>query len=108
MKILDELKRLSSAEDFFRLLGVSYDPAVLNVARLHILKRMGQYLRSASQEGLNDDACRALCRAHLEKAYADFVASTPLEQRVFKVLQDAVRPKGETFVPASSLTVGGG
>jgi nitrogenase-stabilizing/protective protein len=106
MTVLDELKKLSAAEDFFKCLGVSYDPAVLNVARLHILKRMGQYLRRETHEGLDDQTARARCRAYLEQAYADFIASTPIEQRVFKVLQDAVRPAGETFVPLSSLTVG--
>ncbi len=39
--ILDKLKALSSAEEIFRLLGVSYDSTVMNVARLHILNRMG-------------------------------------------------------------------
>lgn len=108
MTILDELRKLSTAEDFFRCLGVSYDPAVLNVARLHILKRMGQYLRREKFEGVDEQTARELCKAQLEHAYSDFVESTPLEQRVFKVLQDAVRPAGETFVPLSTLTVATG
>ena len=44
MSALEQLRKLSSAEDFFETLGVSYDPAVLRVARLHILRRMGEYL----------------------------------------------------------------
>ena len=39
-----ELKGASSAEDFFALLQVDYDAKVINVARLHILKRMSEYL----------------------------------------------------------------
>ena len=42
--IARRLKGLSSAEDFFATLGVAYDERVLRVARLHILKRMGEYL----------------------------------------------------------------
>jgi len=108
MTILDELKNLSTAEDFFRCLGVFYDPRVLNVARLHIMKRMGQYLRSNTLTGVDEETARKLCGEHLKRAYDDFVASSPLEQRVFKVLQDAVRPAGETFVPLSALNVGTG
>src|ERR1035438_370710 len=50
MTVLEQLTKLSSAEDYFRFLGVSYDPAVLNVARLHILRRMGDNLREAGIE----------------------------------------------------------
>jgi len=104
MSVLEELRSLSSAEEFFACLEVPYDPNVINVTRLHILKRMGQYLRADSLEGLDDETARAQCRAHLEKAYVDFVTSTPLDQRVFKVLQDAKAPKSKPFVPLSALT----
>jgi nitrogenase-stabilizing/protective protein len=42
--LLDRMRSLSAAEEFFDLLRVSYDPTVLRVARLHIMRRMGQYL----------------------------------------------------------------
>ena len=34
MSVLDDLRRLSSAEDFFRYLDVAYEPSVVNVAKL--------------------------------------------------------------------------
>lgn len=111
MTVLDQLRKLSTAEDFFAFLGVPYDPTVLNVARLHILRRMGEYLRRDTLETACDVHARELCRAHLERAYTDFVESSPLEQRVFKVLQDAVKPPPQVpLVPLASLTgwVGGG
>ncbi len=92
MTILNQLRSLSATEEFFQLLDVPYVPAVLNVARLHILKRMGEYLRRNALAETDDDTARALCRAHLQRAYTDFVNSSPLNERVFKVLKDAVNP----------------
>lgn len=86
--ILERLKGLSTAEDFFDTLGVAHDPKVLNVARLHILKRMGQYLAEEDFDGLPDGVIAARARSTLERAYSDFVAASPLSQRVFKVLKD--------------------
>ena len=106
MTFLDDLRKLSSAEDFFEELHVEADPAVVRVARLHILRRMGQYLVQADLANASDEEARAACQAHLAQAYADFVASTPIEQRLFKVHKDAVKPKEEPkkpFVPMSLL-----
>ncbi|HTO59787.1 MAG TPA: nitrogenase stabilizing/protective protein NifW [Bradyrhizobium sp.] len=103
--ILAQLNKASSAEDFFALLGVDYDPQVVNVARLHILRRMGQYLAGEQFDGVSDSEATARCKAVLEQAYADFVASSPIDQRVFKVLKDAIAPpkKPAAFVPLSAL-----
>ena len=49
--MLEQLNTASSAEDFFAMLGVDYDPKHLNVVRLHILRRMGQYLVSEDFAG---------------------------------------------------------
>jgi nitrogenase-stabilizing/protective protein len=100
MTVLEQLTKLSSAEEFFQFLSVPYDPAVLNVARLHILRRMGDNVRSSSTE-MDDDATREKFRVSLEQAYQDFVRSTPINERVFKVLKDAVRKKTPRLVPLS-------
>jgi nitrogenase-stabilizing/protective protein len=107
MNALDQLRKLSSAEDFFEALGVAYDPEILRVARLHILRRMGEYLSQSEVAAGSDDEVWLACRLFLANAYADFVASSPIEQRVFKVLKDAVKPKEEpqkAFVSLSTLT----
>ena len=102
--ILEQLNKASSAEDFFALLGVDYDPKHVNVVRLHILRRMGQYLVSEDFTGQPDAIVAQRCKAVLEQAYADFVTSSPLDQRVFKVLKDAVAPqKPPVFVPLTTL-----
>ena len=113
MSLLDQLQSLSSAEDFFTFLDVPYEEAVVHVARLHILRRMGQYLRGSKVEGAleaaDDTVLRTLCAEHLAQAYADFVASSPIAERLFKVHKDAIAPKPEPnrpFVPLSALTGG--
>jgi nitrogenase-stabilizing/protective protein len=93
MTILATLNRADSAEAFFEALGVEYDPSVVRVARLHILRRMGQSLAAENFEGAPEGAIEARCRELLQRAYADFVRSSPIEERVFKVLKDAVAPK---------------
>ncbi len=101
MTTLEQLSKLSSAEEFFRLLDVPYDPAILNVSRLHILRRMGEYLKHASAAP-DEETVAAYFRSQLLRAYQDFAQSSPWDQRVFKVLQDAGRVKSR---PLISLTV---
>jgi nitrogenase-stabilizing/protective protein len=106
MTILDELRKLSSAEEIFSLLDVPYQPELLRVARLHILRRMGDYLRKEPLASLSEEELREQCRGYLISAYADFVKSSPLEERVFKVLKDAVKPKSSgAFVSLESLSL---
>lgn len=112
MSMLDELGCLSTAEDFFTFLDVPFEPTVVQVARLHILRRMGQYLKGSQLdgvfEGLSEAEVRALCREHLEQAYQDFVKSSPIQERLFKVHKEAVEQKPEPakpFVPLTSLAV---
>ncbi|SFJ62870.1 nitrogenase stabilizing/protective protein NifW [Bradyrhizobium sp. Gha] len=103
--ILDRLGKACAAEEFFSLLGVAYDPKIVNVARLHILRRMGHYFVQEQFADAPEAEIRARCKAMLEQAYADFVSSSPIEQRVFKVLKDAVADpkKVGAFVPLSEL-----
>lgn len=100
MTVLEQLSTLSSAEEFFHFLKIPYDPAVLNVARLHILRRMGDSLRNSSTEP-DEETALAHFRAHLERAYQDFLLSSPLDERVFKVLKDAVRVKTSPLITLS-------
>lgn len=89
-ELFQQLGGLSAAEEFFALLDVNYDQAVINVNRLHILKRFNQYLRTTTGVAdLDDTALRDTCRELLTRAYQDFVRSTPQQEKVFKVFQDA-------------------
>lgn len=106
MPLIETLKRLSAAEDFFQLLGVAYDPAVLHVARLHILKRMGEHLGAADLASLTDAEVAEAARDALQTAYTEFTRTRPIDARVFKVLKKAVAPADAgSFVPLSRLTL---
>ncbi|MDT4838955.1 Nitrogenase-stabilizing/protective protein NifW [compost metagenome] len=98
---IQQLKALSSAEDFLQYFGVPFDQAVVNVSRLHILKRFFQYIRQQNlQDQSNEVQLFTSYREQLMKAYADFVSSTPAQEKVFKVFQDV---GGKQHVTLESL-----
>lgn len=99
--LIDRLKALSSAEDFLGFFGVPFDERVVQVNRLHILKRFYQYLHKAEAPAAEDEV--AMFRRYREllmQAYTDFVHSSAVKEKVFKVFQDA---DGQRAVPVASL-----
>ena len=98
----NKLKDLSAAEDFLAFFGVPHDASVVHVNRLHILKRFYQYIRQAKDlpDESDEKAMYACYRGWLIKAYEDFVKSTPAQEKVFKVFQEAT---GEKTVTLQSL-----
>lgn len=82
-----DLEELSSAEDFLEYFGVSYDPAVVHVNRLHILQRFHDYLGRVAEMPGDDAARRTLYADQLSHAYSDFVASDARTEKVFKVFR---------------------
>ncbi|MDD2915890.1 MAG: nitrogenase stabilizing/protective protein NifW [Gallionella sp.] len=92
-EIVTELGKLSSAEEFLNFLEVKYDQRVVNVNRLHILKRFNQYLARHSFRSAEAAAVRLEYKALLERAYQDFVQSDAVTEKVFKVFQDATGVK---------------
>jgi nitrogenase-stabilizing/protective protein len=88
--LAEKLKQLSAAEEFLDFFGVPYEQSVINVNRLHILKRFYQYMRQErGLDGLDDIAMFKQLRAMLASAYDDFVHSSAAQEKVFKVFQDA-------------------
>jgi nitrogenase-stabilizing/protective protein len=98
--LTERLKALSSAEDFLNFFGVAYEQPVVNVSRLHILKRFFQYIRQEQGIPKEEPALFACYRSLLTKAYGDFVSSTPAQEKVFKVFQDV---DGQQHVSIDSL-----
>ena len=96
-----DMEGLESAEAFMKYFGLAYSARTLNVSRLHILKRFNQYLaRAGGIDAFEPTLARARCRDLLAAAYQDFVASSGVEQRVFRVFQHA---RGEQRVSLAGI-----
>ena len=88
--VLGKMSQFSAAEEFLDHLGVDYDRAVVDVNRLHILKRFQQYMGTIPPPSeLAEDGLRTHYRDLLARAYGDFVHSDAATEKVFKVFQDA-------------------
>jgi len=101
---LDEaLDELESAEDFLNYFGVPFDPAVVHVSRLHILQRYHDYLAKEGEPQGDEAGRRAAYQGLLQRAYQDFVESTPQDEKVFKVFR--MHEPQVAFVPVESLLI---
>jgi len=101
---LDEaLDEISAAEEFLEYFGVAYEPAVVQVNRLHILQRFHDYIGKAGVLPADEVARRAAYTRLLQQAYQDFVQSDALTEKVFKVFH--MHEPQTRFVPLTSITV---
>jgi len=99
-KLEQDMEELSSAEDFLDYFGIDYDPCVVQVNRLHILQRFHDYIGEAKLPGVESER-HDLYVGLLRGAYQDFVTSSALAEKVFKVFK-----KNETqlvFVPLADI-----
>ncbi|AUL99852.1 nitrogen fixation protein NifW [Rhodocyclaceae bacterium] len=100
LPLQDALAELSSAEDFLQFFEIEFDPAVVEVNRLHILQRYHDYLSHNPPPVSDDRAARAHYRAFLQRAYHDFATSDALTEKVFAVFRKA---SGISFVPLEAV-----
>jgi len=89
-KTLTQFNQLHDAEDYFEFFGLSYDPQVVNINRLHILRKFSQLMAKVDQ-GLSDAEKLDTYREALQSAYAVFLSSSSVEEKLFKVFQQ--KPK---------------
>lgn len=97
---LAQFDRLSDAEEYFEFFGLSYDPQVVNVNRLHILRKFSQ-LVEAEDKNQTEAQLLAAYKEALQTAYNVFLTSSGVEQKLFKVFKD--QPKN--VVKVSDITV---
>jgi nitrogenase-stabilizing/protective protein len=90
IELAQRLQTLSSAEDFFAFFGLPHDAQVVQVNRLHILKRFRQYLaRDAGLAACDEVEAFRRCRSALQQAHDDFREATAQSEKLFKVFQQA-------------------
>jgi nitrogenase-stabilizing/protective protein len=82
--------QLTDAEQYFEFFDMPYDPTLVNVNRLHILKKFSNTIKSlaASQPDLSEDERWEQYRQALQDSYAVFETSNSIEQKLFKVFND--------------------
>ena len=96
------LRELSSAEDFFEFFNIEYDSHIVQVNRLHILQRFHDYLEQLGELPADEITCRAIYTQLLNQAYADFVHSNALTEKVFPVFHKQQLPATVT-IPVSTI-----
>lgn len=84
-ELMTRMARLSSAEDFLAFFSVPFNQQVVNVARLHIMKRFGASLDSLDLAAMEEGAAMVAARAALVAAYLEFEASDGRTARLFKI-----------------------
>lgn len=83
----DDLEELETAEDFLDYFGVTFEPAIVQVNRLHILQRFHDYLSEIDEPPDSAAARYRLYADLLHGAYRDFVGSDARTQKVFRVFK---------------------
>jgi nitrogenase-stabilizing/protective protein len=95
------------SQGFLSYLNAGYDPALAQVARLHILRRMGKYLADKDFSGASEGAIFAQARETLFQACQDFAASRPIDEQEHDPSRPALpaEPALKPFVPPVSSTI---
>ena len=85
-----QFNQLHDAEEYFEFFGLAYDGQIVNINRLHILRKFSQ-LMAAVDETLPEDQKLQTYREALQSAYQVFLTSSSVQEKLFKVFQQ--RPK---------------
>lgn len=89
-RTLVEFNQLKDAEDYFAFFGLDYDPQVLNINRLHILRKFSLLVQSVNKSQSEEQVLNTY-RQYLKISYSLFLTSNSVEQKLFKVFQDKPR-----------------
>lgn len=101
---LSEFNKITDAEQYFEFFQLEYDAKLVNVNRLHILKKFSQLIVEIDTNfpDLGEDEKLVQYRDALIQSYEVFFTTSPLQTKLFKVFNE--KPKG--VVMLSDLTGG--
>ncbi|MBE9229702.1 nitrogenase-stabilizing/protective protein NifW [Phormidium sp. LEGE 05292] len=90
---LTEFRKLTDAEQYFQFFQLPYDQQLVNVNRLHILKKFSQLMAEIDTNFPSDSDDEKLERYKdaLIDSYNLFITSSGVEQKLFKVFKE--KPK---------------
>lgn len=97
---LAQFNQLKDAEEYFEFFGLTYDPKVVNINRLHILRKFSQFVQEVDKNQSEAEILAAYSQ-QLRNAYDLFLTSNSVEQKLFKVFQD----KPNNVVKLSDITM---
>lgn len=86
---LAALRELRQAEDFFAFFDLPYEPRVVHVYRLHVLKRFALEMETIDRAHpmIGEPERLALYREALRRSHDVFARSTAQDEKLFKVFQ---------------------
>jgi nitrogenase-stabilizing/protective protein len=95
---LAEFNQIVDAEQYFEFFDLPYDAKVVNINRLHILRKFSQFVQNidAGSTTTTQEERLEEYKAALQQAYAVFLNSNALEQKLFKVFND--KPKNVVMI----------
>lgn len=101
-------RRCGSAEEYFDFFQLDYDPRVVNVYRLHILRHFADQLERMHRDRTVPESPERILAGYrdaLAASYQAFRTGTALDHRLFRVLREHApdaRPE-PTFIPLAGL-----
>ncbi|HEY9620341.1 MAG TPA: nitrogenase-stabilizing/protective protein NifW [Crinalium sp.] len=86
-RTLSEFNQITDAEQYFEFFELPYDPQVVNVNRLHILRKFSQHMENIDAASTSTTETERLeeYRNALQQAYDVFLSSSAIQQKLFKV-----------------------
>jgi len=83
-----DLRQLEDAEELFEALGVTYERRVLDVYRLHVLRRFGLEREAIDREaGLGETERLARYREALCRAHDTYARDSAPAERLFRIFE---------------------